>query len=220
MRVSGSDRGPSSVGKVTTGVLGCLLLSMFLVSGKLVEIAERQPLGDSRDRWVDVAEGIDRVSNFMALNRPYDLITDVRGVGTDPGEKVDTIEEVAASLGLERDPAPSQSPQPSADPQSQPAATAPPSPSPQTPTATNAPPPAEAPEGAGSTPVPDASGQAEPTETVEGPEASAVPGETSATPLPQSTPACCRPAGPAPVAGTPGGSRACPVPHHSHGDPR
>ncbi|MCY3910803.1 MAG: DUF459 domain-containing protein [bacterium] len=87
---------------MATGVVGCLLLTMFLVSGKLVEIAERQPLGDSRDRWLDVAEGVDRTANFLALNRPYDLITDIRGVGTDAGEKVDSIQAVAANLARER----------------------------------------------------------------------------------------------------------------------
>ena len=98
----GLGRGTSSVTRMTAGVLGCLLLAVFLVSGKLVEIAERQPLGDSRDRWLDVAEGVDRVANFLALNRPYDLITDIRGVGTDAGEKVDSIQAVAANLARER----------------------------------------------------------------------------------------------------------------------
>lgn len=173
---------------MATGVLGCLLLSMFLVSGKLVEIAERQPLGDSRDRWLDVAEGVDRVSNFMALNRPYDLIADIRGVGTDAGEKVDTIEEVAASLGLERDPTSLQNPLPTIDPQSLLTATVPPSPSPQTPTASNTPQQTETPEGAASTPVPDVAGEEEPSETVVGPEATAVPGEADSTSLSQPTP--------------------------------
>ena len=175
--------------KMATGVLGCLLLSMFLVSGKLVEIAERQPLGSSRDRWVDVAEGVDRVSNFVALNRPYDLIIDIRGVGTDAGERVDRIEDVAAALGLERDPARPQSPRPVADPQATPTASASASPLAETPTATNAPQQTETPEGTLSTPVPDAGGLAEPTGTVDEPETTSAPGETEATPVPQPAPA-------------------------------
>ena len=121
-----SPGGTSSVTRMVGWVLGSLLLSMFLVSGKLVEIAERQPLGDSRDRWIDVAEGVDRASNFLAMNRPYDLITDIRGVGTDAGEQVDTIEEVAAALGGEREPSQTPGPAPTIAVRPRPTATAPP----------------------------------------------------------------------------------------------
>ena len=84
--------------KIAGAVLGCLLLAMLLVSGKLVDIAERQPLGDSRDRWVTAAKGIDRVSNFLSMNRPYDTIINWRGLGEDPGERVDTVVEVVEAL--------------------------------------------------------------------------------------------------------------------------
>lgn len=188
MRVSGSGRGPSSVGKVTTGVLGCLLLSMFLVSGKLVEIAERQPLGSSRDRWVDVAEGVDRVSNFLALNRPYDLITDVRGVGTDAGEKVDTIEDVAAALGRERDPFQPQGQRPTATPRPRPTATNPATAAPEAPTANDAPQDSSATGDAEPSPVPDAGENPQPTQSAEDPEAfdaSPDPEPIESTPNPQ-----------------------------------
>ena len=78
----------------------CLVLSMLLVSAKLVDIAERQPLGESRDRWLSGAESIDRISNFLSLNRPYDLIVEIRGTGNDPGERIDSIDDVAAAAGL------------------------------------------------------------------------------------------------------------------------
>ena len=98
-----SDRSPRSTVRLVCAVLGYLLLTVLLVSGKVVEIAERLPLGDSRDQWVGAAERTDRVSNFLALNRPYDFVINVRGAGTDPGERVDSIEEVAAAMGLARD---------------------------------------------------------------------------------------------------------------------
>ena len=103
--VSGGDGGadaarPSTINgkRVSIAVVACLVLAGLLVSDKLVEVAERQPLGDSRDRWVDAAEGVDRVANFLSLNRPYDFIVDVRGAGGDAGEQVDTIEAVVAEI--------------------------------------------------------------------------------------------------------------------------
>ncbi|WP_419926274.1 DUF459 domain-containing protein [Candidatus Poriferisocius sp.] len=75
-------------------VLLCLVSTALLTTGKLVEIAGRQPLGDSRDRWVSAAEAVDRAANFLSLNRPYDLIADWRGLGQDVGERVDTVAQV------------------------------------------------------------------------------------------------------------------------------
>ena len=83
--------------------VACLGLAAMLVSGKLVEIAERQPLGESRDWWLGLATDVDRAANFLSLNRPYDLILDVRGVGTDAGRQVDSIEAVAAAAGIDPD---------------------------------------------------------------------------------------------------------------------
>ena len=83
--------------------LTCLLLATLLTSGKIVEIAERQEFGETRDRQVAVAERIDRVANFLSLNRPYDLIHDIRGVGDDAAQQIDSIDDVADDLGLDVD---------------------------------------------------------------------------------------------------------------------
>jgi lysophospholipase L1-like esterase len=83
--------------------LTCLLLAMLLTSAKIVEIAERQEFGDTRDRQVAVAERIDRVANFLSLNRPYDLIQDIRGAGDDAAQQIDSIDDVAEDLGLDVD---------------------------------------------------------------------------------------------------------------------
>ena len=161
--------GTSSVKRMVGWVLGCLLLSMFLVSGKLVEVAERQPLGESRDRWIDVAEGVDRASNFLALNRPYDLITDIRGVGTDAGEQVDTIEEVAAALGRQREPSQTPDAAPTIALRPRPTATAPTAAAPEAPTATGIPPEPRATQDVEPTSAPEVVEEPEPTETAEDP---------------------------------------------------
>jgi hypothetical protein len=83
--------------------LTCLLLAGLLTSGKILEIAERQEFGTTRDRQVAVAERVDRVANFLSLNRPYDLIHDVRGAGDDAAQQIDSIDDVAADLGLDVD---------------------------------------------------------------------------------------------------------------------
>ncbi len=99
IRLSLGRRNKSTVGKrVVVSTLLCLALSALLVSAKLVEIAERQPLGDSRGRWVSAAEGVDRVSNFLSMNRPYDMITSWRGLGEDAGERLDTVVQVVEAL--------------------------------------------------------------------------------------------------------------------------
>ena len=165
----GLTSGTSGVKRMVGWVLGCLLLSMFLVSGKLVEVAERQPLGESRDRWIDVAEGVDRASNFLSLNRPYDLITDIRGVGTDAGEQVDTIEEVAAALGRQREPTQTPDTAPTIALRPRPTATAPTAAAPEAPTATSTPPEPGATQDVEPTSAPDVVEESEPTETAEDP---------------------------------------------------
>lgn len=132
-----------------------LLLFALLVSGKLVEIAERQPLGDSRDRWLNVAEGTDRVSNFLALNRPYDLITGIRGAGADAGERVDSIETVATALGREREWIRPRRQEPTVVPRPRPTATPLAVPPPAVPSVTNIPRPSEPSDGPDSNQVPD-----------------------------------------------------------------
>ena len=96
----------TSIRVVLVATVVCLVMTMLLTSGKLVEIAERQPLGSSRDRWLDLARGVDRVANFISLNRPYDLIQDIRGAGDDPGRRIDSIDEVARQAGVEPPPDP------------------------------------------------------------------------------------------------------------------
>ena len=91
----------SDVSAAVKSALTCLVLAALLTSGKIVEIAERQELGTTRDRQVDVANGVDRVANFLSLNRPYDWIQDVRGAGEDAGERVDTIEEVEPPAAID-----------------------------------------------------------------------------------------------------------------------
>ncbi|MDE0216455.1 MAG: DUF459 domain-containing protein [bacterium] len=84
--------------RISLAALLCLVCTALLTSGKLVEIAERQPLGDGRDRWVDIAEAVDRAANFLSLNRPYDLIADRRKLGQDIGERLDTVAEVVEAM--------------------------------------------------------------------------------------------------------------------------
>jgi len=85
----------ASVWSVVVAALASLMLAAMLTTAKLVEIAERQPLGPWRDRQLAVADGVDRLANFLSLNRPYDLIVDIRGVGESPGQAIDTIAEVS-----------------------------------------------------------------------------------------------------------------------------
>ncbi len=105
----GTAGGPGTVQPATRVVsmlaaaVTCMGLAALLVSGKLVDIADRQPLGDSRDQWLGLASDVDRVANYLSLNRPYDLILDVRGAGTDAGRQVESIEAVAAAAGIEPD---------------------------------------------------------------------------------------------------------------------
>lgn len=93
----------SDARSAVVAALTCLLLATLLTSAKIVEIAERQEFGDTRDRQLAVAERIDRVANFLSLNRPYDFIQDLRGAGTDAAQQVDSIDDVAADLGIEVD---------------------------------------------------------------------------------------------------------------------
>lgn len=80
------------VASMIRAVALCLLLATLLTSAKLVEIAERMAFGPSRDRALDVAEGVDRVANLLSLNRPYDLIVDLRDANNDrrPSETIAT----------------------------------------------------------------------------------------------------------------------------------
>ncbi len=101
-----SERTTSSRSVVIAALLS-LALAGSLTTAKLVEIAERQPLGAWRDRQLTVAEGADRAANFLSLNRPYDFIQTIRGTGESAGQTVDTIDAVVASTTTTRRPPPS-----------------------------------------------------------------------------------------------------------------
>ncbi|MDH3706516.1 MAG: hypothetical protein OES57_10655, partial [Acidimicrobiia bacterium] len=77
----------------------CLTVAALLSSAKLVEITERQEFGWRRDVATAVAGAIDRIANLTGLNRPADLIADIRSQGDDAGQTVEVIDEEA--LGVE-----------------------------------------------------------------------------------------------------------------------
>jgi len=82
------------VATVVRAVIGCLLLAGLLTSAKLVEIAERMPFGDGRDRALAVADSVDRVANFLSLNRPSDFLADLRAANN-AGDGIDPTDPVA-----------------------------------------------------------------------------------------------------------------------------
>jgi len=100
----------AAIPSAVIAALSCLLLAALLTSGKIVQIAERQEFGTARDRQLAVADGLDRVANFLSLNRPYDAIQSLRGAGEDIGERVDTIEAVAATTSTTLVPTTSEAP--------------------------------------------------------------------------------------------------------------
>ena len=79
----------------------CLGVALLLVSGKIVEIADRLPLGPDRERWLEAATETDRLANSLSLNRPYDLLRDLRGAGDEAGQQIDVIGDVEELLQLE-----------------------------------------------------------------------------------------------------------------------
>ena len=79
----------------------CLGVAVLLVSGKIVEIADRLPLGPDRERWLEAATETDRLANSLSLNRPYDLLRDLRGAGDEAGQQIDVIGDVEELLQLE-----------------------------------------------------------------------------------------------------------------------
>ncbi len=98
-----SDSPTKSVRASVLSATLCLGVAALLVSGKIVEIADRMPLGPDRDRWLEVATETDRMANRLALNRPYDLLRDLRGAGDDAGQQIDVIGDVEDLLQLELD---------------------------------------------------------------------------------------------------------------------
>ena len=109
---------------VTASVLSatlCLGVAALLVSGKVVEIADRLPLGPDRDLWLEAATETDDLANSLSLNRPYDLLRDLRGAGDEAGQQIDVIGDLEDLLQLELDtdaelPGDARSPVPAAEP--------------------------------------------------------------------------------------------------------
>ena len=109
---------------VTASVLSatlCLGMAALLVSGKIVEIADRLPLGPDRDRWLEAATATDDLADSLSLNRPYDLLRDLRGAGDEAGQRIDVIGDVEDLLQLEFgtdavQPGDARSPETAADP--------------------------------------------------------------------------------------------------------
>lgn len=62
------------------GTVIALIVFLFLASGNLVRSAEGMPLGWQRSVAIVAARSIDRVSNLLSLNRPYDWAADKLGV--------------------------------------------------------------------------------------------------------------------------------------------
>ena len=87
-------------------VSACLAVSAMLVSGKIVEIADRLPLGPERDRWLAAATEADRVGSRLGLDRPYDLLRDLRGAGDEAGQQIDVIGDLEDLLDLASTPVP------------------------------------------------------------------------------------------------------------------
>ncbi len=85
------------VGSMVRASLVCLLLAALLASGRIVEIAARQPLGEQRDITLDLAQHLDRVANFLSLNRPADLIADIRGVDN-AGETQNDLDDLFSAV--------------------------------------------------------------------------------------------------------------------------
>lgn len=62
------------------GTVIALVVFAFLASGNLVRSAEGMPLGWQRSAALVAAKSIDRVSNLLSLNRPYDWAAERLGI--------------------------------------------------------------------------------------------------------------------------------------------
>ena len=85
------------VRRAVSAALGALLLALLLTSGKAIEIAARQEFSDARERNLAVAEGIDRVANFLSLNRPYDALRDLRDANNGRSETLAGVTTTVAA---------------------------------------------------------------------------------------------------------------------------
>ncbi len=71
--------GRSGVVRVLAGLIVCLAITSLLSSARLVDMAERQSFGSSRDRWLSVAHAVDRTASALSLDRPADAIDEALG---------------------------------------------------------------------------------------------------------------------------------------------
>lgn len=88
--------GASPVGRVFGGLVVCLVLTALLTSERLVEMAERQEFGPSRDRWLAAAEAVDGIASAVAFDRPAAAIDEALGRNDDAPTDV-VLGELAAS---------------------------------------------------------------------------------------------------------------------------
>lgn len=73
-----------STRQVLVAVGLCMLTAALLTSGTLIESAERRTFGGQRDALVAIARPLDRVANFLSLNRPADAVAELRNGPTVP----------------------------------------------------------------------------------------------------------------------------------------
>ena len=62
--------GTSSAPRVFAGMIVCLIVAGLLSSARLVDMADRQEFGPSRDRWLTAAERVDEVARSIGLDQP------------------------------------------------------------------------------------------------------------------------------------------------------
>ena len=82
---------------VWKGTVVALAVFVVLASGNMVSSARGMPLGWQRTVALGVAESVDRVANFLSLNRPYDWAAGV--LGLDDGDEDFTFPEAPDPVG-------------------------------------------------------------------------------------------------------------------------
>ena len=87
-----------SVRGMFLGVFLGLGLGALLSSGCLVELAERQGIGGTRDVTLGVANAVDRAANFLSLNRPSDGLSAALGIDTGGTVSDEALELLAAAM--------------------------------------------------------------------------------------------------------------------------
>lgn len=91
-----------SADSVWRGTVLSLAVFVVLASGNMVRSAQGMPLGWQRSVAVGVTGAVDRVANFLSLNRPYDWAAEQLGLEQDDAD----FEFPDAVVAATRDPAP------------------------------------------------------------------------------------------------------------------